>query len=47
MVRANAMASVISRYIMDQKSRGDIDTRLLLFSSLILLISVNLSAQAS
>jgi hypothetical protein len=46
-VRAKAIASVMSRYIMDQKSMDVIDTRLLLFSSLILLISVNLSAQAS
>jgi hypothetical protein len=35
MVRAKAMASVMSRYIIDQKSRDDIDMRLLLFSSLI------------
>jgi hypothetical protein len=41
MVRAKAMASVMSRYIIDQKSRDDIDTRSLLFSSRILLISSN------
>jgi hypothetical protein len=41
MVRAKAMASVMSKYIIDQKSRDDIDTRSLLFSSLILLISSN------
>jgi hypothetical protein len=47
MVRAKAIASMMSKYIIDQKSRDDIDTRSLLFSSLILLISANLSAQAS
>jgi hypothetical protein len=41
MVMAKAIASVMSRYIMDQKSRDDIDMRLLLFSSRILLISSN------